>query len=157
MKSLCGTLQECWDSDPEARLTAECVQFRITELLSEPTGMTSHSTEMTSRPTGMTSHPTEMTSHPTEMTSHSTEMTYLQIVWRNQEKTEDLGKHKILLLGEWSIFYLGITFTFTEKPMKSSNSCKSIFIEQKLIDCLGLECYYSIFQWFRVCLFRKSL
>ncbi|XP_066523038.1 TGF-beta receptor type-2 [Hoplias malabaricus] len=32
IKSLCGTIQECWDLDPEARLTANCVVERLSDL-----------------------------------------------------------------------------------------------------------------------------
>ena len=29
----CQTVEECWDPDPEARLTADCAQMRLQELL----------------------------------------------------------------------------------------------------------------------------
>ncbi|MBN3307401.1 TGFR2 protein, partial [Amia calva] len=32
MKFLCATIQECWDHDPEARLTAHCVQERFSAM-----------------------------------------------------------------------------------------------------------------------------
>lgn len=32
MSSLCDTVEECWDQDAEARLSASCVQERITFL-----------------------------------------------------------------------------------------------------------------------------
>nr|XP_020482127.1 TGF-beta receptor type-2-like [Labrus bergylta] len=32
---VCATIMECWDHDPEARLTAHCVAERITELEDE--------------------------------------------------------------------------------------------------------------------------
>lgn len=32
---ICATIKECWDHDPEARLTAHCVAERIAELEDE--------------------------------------------------------------------------------------------------------------------------
>ncbi|XP_078378175.1 TGF-beta receptor type-2-like [Oculina patagonica] len=33
LKVVCQTVQECWDPDPEARLTADCTKLRLKELL----------------------------------------------------------------------------------------------------------------------------
>ena len=30
--SVCGTIEECWDHDPEARLTAQCVAERFNDM-----------------------------------------------------------------------------------------------------------------------------
>lgn len=35
MKVFCSTVIECWDQDPEARLTAHCVVERLTALKQE--------------------------------------------------------------------------------------------------------------------------
>ena len=33
MQLVAGTVEDCWDGDPEARLTAHCVEARFTELI----------------------------------------------------------------------------------------------------------------------------
>lgn len=38
MKVFCSTLAECWDQDPEARLTASCVVERLATLREEDLG-----------------------------------------------------------------------------------------------------------------------
>lgn len=40
---MCGTIMECWDHDPEARLTAHCVAERISEMEDEMDKLSSHS------------------------------------------------------------------------------------------------------------------
>lgn len=40
---MCGTIMECWDHDPEARLTAHCVAKRISEMEDELDKLSSHS------------------------------------------------------------------------------------------------------------------
>lgn len=40
---MCGTIMECWDHDPEARLTAHCVTERISEMEDEMDKLSSHS------------------------------------------------------------------------------------------------------------------
>lgn len=40
---ICATIMECWDHDPEARLTAHCVAERISELEDEIDKLSSRS------------------------------------------------------------------------------------------------------------------
>lgn len=40
---ICATIMECWDHDPEARLTAHCVAERISELEDEMDKLSSRS------------------------------------------------------------------------------------------------------------------
>lgn len=40
---ICATITECWDHDPEARLTAHCVAERLSELEDEMDKMSSRS------------------------------------------------------------------------------------------------------------------
>lgn len=40
---ICATIMECWDHDPEARLTAHCVAERISELEDEMEKLSSRS------------------------------------------------------------------------------------------------------------------
>ncbi|XP_029958158.1 TGF-beta receptor type-2-like [Salarias fasciatus] len=40
---ICATIKECWDHDPEARLTAHCVAERLLELEDEPDKLSSRS------------------------------------------------------------------------------------------------------------------
>ncbi|MEQ2183449.1 TGF-beta receptor type-2, partial [Goodea atripinnis] len=40
---ICTTIRECWDHDPEARLTAHCVAERLSEIEDEPEKLSSRS------------------------------------------------------------------------------------------------------------------
>ena len=40
MRSLTETIEECWDHDPEARLSAGCVKERLARLLTQTTSQT---------------------------------------------------------------------------------------------------------------------
>lgn len=40
---ICATIMECWDHDPEARLTAHCVSERISEVEDEMDKLSSRS------------------------------------------------------------------------------------------------------------------
>lgn len=40
---ICATIKECWDHDPEARLTAHCVAERISEMEDELEKLSSRS------------------------------------------------------------------------------------------------------------------
>lgn len=40
---ICATIKECWDHDPEARLTAHCVAERISEMEDELDKLSSRS------------------------------------------------------------------------------------------------------------------
>lgn len=40
MRALTETMEECWDHDPEARLSAGCVKERLARLLAQTTSQT---------------------------------------------------------------------------------------------------------------------
>ncbi|XP_038839828.1 TGF-beta receptor type-2-like [Salvelinus namaycush] len=40
---VCGSIEECWDHDPEARLTAQCVAERFSEIEDEMEKLSSRS------------------------------------------------------------------------------------------------------------------
>lgn len=43
MAVMCATIKECWDHDPEARLTAHCIAERISEMEDEMGKLSSRS------------------------------------------------------------------------------------------------------------------
>ncbi|XP_067366510.1 TGF-beta receptor type-2-like isoform X2 [Channa argus] len=50
---ICGTIKECWDHDPEARLTAHCVAERISELEDKMEKLSSRSSSAEKIPEGL--------------------------------------------------------------------------------------------------------
>lgn len=48
---MCATIMECWDHDPEARLTAHCVAERISDMHDEMDKLSSRSSSAEKIPT----------------------------------------------------------------------------------------------------------